>query len=326
MVSYWRQYPDIEVKLQAVREFIEQRVQISNTDIESAIIAMNAAGGKYLRPAFFFMFTGFTGHKQYSDNDRITVAASLEILHMATLIHDDIIDDSPLRRGQVSVQARYGKDVAVYTGDFLFTVFFELVIETMQGSPYLAVNAQAMKKILLGELDQMYLRFNQEQTVDNYLQSCAGKTAELFRLACEEGAYFSDADTATVELAGRIGLNIGLAFQILDDILDYTAQEGELQKPVLEDLATGVYTLPLLAAYEDHAQDFKPYLDKGLNISHEDIRTVARMVRDFRGVDKARDLAKSFTQRALDDIKRLPDTPSRANLIKLTRQLLHRTR
>lgn len=326
MVSYWQQYPIIESRLRDVRERIEQRVQISNTDIQSAIVSLNRAGGKYLRPAFFYLFTGFGSTPRVRQEQLVDIAASLEILHMATLIHDDIIDDSPLRRGAISVQAQYGKDVAVYTGDFLFTVFFELTIEAMGGSPYLAVNAQAMKKILMGELDQMYLRFNQQQSIDNYLQSCAGKTAELFRLACEEGAYFSGADEDTVVRAGRIGKHIGLAFQILDDILDYTAKPGVLNKPVLEDLATGVYTLPLLAAYEGHAEAFKPLLDKRQNITPQDIKQVAKLVQQYHGVDIARERARAFTQLALDDLEQLPDIPARRDALKLTQQLLHRTR
>lgn len=111
-----------------------------------------------------------------------------------------------------------------------------------------------MKKILLGELDQMRLRYNQTQSIHDYLRSTSGKTAELFRLASLEGAYFSGASPEVVRRAGRIGLNIGLAFQMLDDILDYSANQADFNKPVIEDLNTGVYTLPLLLALKKSRQ------------------------------------------------------------------------
>ena len=124
----------------------------------------------------------------------IKVAASLEMLHMATLIHDDIIDDSPLRRGNITIQSKYSKDVAVYTGDVLFTKFFEFLISVMNGSEYLAYNAQTTKRILLGELNQMTIRFKLDETIYDYLRSIKGKTAELFWLACKEGAYYGSCD------------------------------------------------------------------------------------------------------------------------------------
>lgn len=185
------------------------------------------------------------------------IAASLEILHMATLIHDDVIDDSPLRRGQKTVQTQFGKDIAVYTGDLLFTIFFELILEATNDFEYMAINSKAMKKILLGELDQMHLYHNQNQTIRDYLRAISGKTAELFKLSAREGAHFGGANQEIVRLSGKIGYYIGMAFQILDDILDYTADEKELNKPVLEDLDKGVYSLPLLLAMKKNQNFLK---------------------------------------------------------------------
>ena len=126
---------------------------------------MASNGGKYLRPAFFLLFANIN-HQTVAEQEKlIKIASSLEVLHMATLIHDDIIDDSPKRRGAVSVQAAFGKDTAVYTGDFLFTIFFDLLVETMTGSPYLTRNARTMRKILTGELGQMDNRFDLDSII-----------------------------------------------------------------------------------------------------------------------------------------------------------------
>lgn len=324
MKLYWEQIPDIQAQIKQVCELIEDRFQIRNRDIQTALIELNQAGGKHLRPLFFFLFTRFGDQSQKDQEKLLKIAASIEILHMATLIHDDIIDDSPLRRGIATIQSQFGKDIAVYSGDLLFTLFFELIVETMVDSPYIIQNAQSMKKILMGELDQMRLYYNQEQTIEDYLQAISGKTAELFKLASEEGAYFSAASSDTVTLAGQIGYNIGMAFQILDDILDYTATQDDLHKPVLEDLANGVYSLPLLLAIKKSPLVFKELLAKKTNMKLSDKQEVAALVMQYNGVEEARQKALEFTDEAINLIQQLPENPSKKQLLKMTHYLLKR--
>lgn len=324
MLTYWNDYPTIQKKLQIVCSLIEQRLVSRNQTIQETLTEFSAAGGKYLRPAFFFLFSEFGDQQKQNEQQLYAVAASLELLHMATLIHDDIIDDSPLRRGVETIQSRYGKDIAVYTGDLLFTEFFDLVIQAMNGSEYLAINAQSMRRLLLGELDQMNLRYNSTQSIEDYLLSINGKTAELFWLACQEGAYFGKAAPEIVELAGKIGRNIGIAFQAFDDILDYTAEEATLKKPILEDLAQGVYTIPLLLAKETHPDIFLPYLEKRETISREETQQVADLVVEHGGVVQAIAFAKSYTDQALADIAKLPESFAKSQLLHLAEEMLHR--
>lgn len=324
MSSYWSKYPEIENQIQDVCQIIEERAHVRNTEIQDAIVQLTQAGGKYLRPAFFFLFTNFGQNREEKSEQLTKIAASLEILHMATLIHDDVIDDSPLRRGQKTIQTSFGKDVAVYTGDFLFTVFFELILETMQNSPFMTVNAKAMKKILVGELDQMQLYFNQDQSIRDYLRSISGKTAELFRLASKEGAYFGGASPEVVSRAGRIGYNIGMTFQILDDILDYTAKPKDFNKPVLEDITNGVYSLPLLFALKENPTAFKELLDKKDKLSPEELTHISKLVVVNHGVEKAQELARKYTQKAMDDIQKLPKIKAQKQLLQLTNHLLKR--
>lgn len=325
MSSQWKQYPDLENNIKQTCLLIEKVVRVRNDDIASALVTLTNAGGKYLRPAFFFLFTSFGSKNPKTDKELIEIAASIEILHMATLIHDDIVDDSPLRRNTLTIQSQFGKDVAVYTGDFLFTVFFDLVLKTMNGSPYMAVNAKTMKKILVGELDQMQLRYQQDQKVRDYLRAISGKTAALFRLACREGAYFSGADKEVTRLAGHIGHNIGMAFQILDDILDYSADSSSFNKPVLEDLTTGVYSLPLLLAMAHNPQAFQELLAKKEQMTQDDIQEVSRLVKENKGIEQAKQLANRFTQKALENIKQLPSNKERRILTRLTKELLKRS-
>ncbi len=324
MSSYWNKFPDIQDKIEQVCALIKKRVHVRNPDIQTALNDLTNAGGKHLRPAFFFLFADFGQFTKQDEEKLVQIAASLEILHMATLIHDDIIDDSPLRRGTATIQTKFGKDIAVYTGDLLFTVFFELILEAMNNSSYMTVNAKSMKKILMGELDQMHLYYNQNQSIHAYLRAISGKTAELFKLASKEGAYFGGADDEVVRLAGHIGYNIGMTFQILDDILDYTANQKDFNKPVLEDLTKGIYSLPLLLALRENPIHLKSLLDKKTEMTPTDMQEVARLVVANHGVEKARDLARVFTQKALDDIERLPQNKTQKQLLKLTNHLLKR--
>lgn len=283
-MSYWSNYPEIENHLNQVSSLIEERVQLDHPQIEAAI-KNDTRWWKIFAACFFLLFSQFGQSKANNQDKLFKIVASLEILHMATLVHDDIIDDSPLRRGQTSIQTLFGKDVAVYTGDFLFTIFFELILEGMAGTDYMTINAKAMKKILIGELDQMKLYFNQEQSIDDYLKAISGKTAELFQLACQEGAFFGGADQNITDKAALIGFNIGMTFQILDDILDYTAEKEQFNKPVLEDLRNGVYSLPLLFAIKENPQAFKPYLDKKNHMTDQDVKKVSELVLHYQGVE-----------------------------------------
>lgn len=318
---YFRSDHELSQTLNQVNELINQRISINNKKLESALTEMASNGGKYLRPAFCLTFARLSGENWQSEK-LIKIASSLEILHMATLIHDDIIDDSPERRGLPSIQSAFGKDIAVYSGDLLFTVFFDLLVETMSGSPYLATNSQAMRKILSGELGQMDNRYHQ-QSLLQYFRNVNGKTATLFSLAAQEGAYFGGGDRRTIQLAKRIGQNIGIAFQILDDILDYSSGE-KLNKPVLEDLSTGVYSLPLLLIMKDHAEELAPYLNKKTAMTEADTVAVQKLVIKYGGVDAAHDLARKFTHKALEEIDQLPHSTVQSSLKKATRQLLDR--
>ncbi|MGM9882993.1 MAG: polyprenyl synthetase family protein [Limosilactobacillus reuteri] len=325
MNNKWKTYPLISTQLNNVNDCIQEQITCSNHELQAALLAMANNGGKYLRPAILLTIGQICGAKR--DNDQLVkLAASIEILHMATLIHDDIIDDSPERRGAVSIQARFGKDTAVYAGDLLFTVFFDLLLDAVPDSEYLRINAQIMRQVLNGELGQMNQRFNTHQQLKDYLEDVSGKTAALFQLAAREGAHFAGAPEQDVAAAASFGQNLGIAFQMLDDILDYTGGR-QLNKPVMEDLATGVYSLPLLLALQEEkaALKLRPFLAKRYQMTAEDMQRVQQIVIDAGAVEQSRQLAVQYTQRALDCLTTLPNNPSRQFLEKMTRKLLKRT-
>ena len=322
--SMWDNYPEIKDELAESYAVIEKKVRIRNKEVEQVIFDLLHSGGKLLRPAYFILFSRFGDTETLNDKKTTHVAASLEVLHMATLVHDDIIDDSPTRRGTQTVQSKYGKDIAVYTGDFLFAVYFGLLAETTESVAAIKLNAFVMRRILLGELDQMHLRYNTEITLRQYLRNITGKTAQLFSLSCLQGAKTGKADLAVITSSQHIGHNIGIAFQILDDILDYTQNSKTLKKPVLEDMRQGVYSLPLILALRKHKKAFESYLSKGPDMSAEDIQAVVDLVETYQGIEEAQKLAERYTNKALSAINRLPERPEKAVLYHLTEQLLHR--
>lgn len=319
----WQYYPSIAEELTKVQQVIFQNTKIRNKKIEKSLELFFHDGGKLLRPAFFLYFTHFgeetKGEKKYN------LGASLEILHAATLIHDDIIDDSPLRRNLPSIQAVYGKNVAVYTGDFLFTVYFQLLAGSVNSLSALEKYAAAMKKILIGELDQMTLQYNIDVTMKEYLRYLKGKTAQLFQLSCFMGANFSKASLRTQILSQRIGHQVGMAFQIQDDILDYAGTEKELQKPVLEDVKNGIYTLPLIFALQKHREKLVPLLEKKQHLSEADMKRISDIIMSDGCLDESKKVAKNYTQKALTNISKLPDIPIRKELYQLTSDLLDRS-
>ncbi|MEG0497517.1 MAG: polyprenyl synthetase family protein [Carnobacterium sp.] len=321
----WNHYPEIKEELAESYAVIEKEVRIRNKEVEQVIFDLLHSGGKLLRPAYFILFSRFGDSHTHKKNKQITyTAASLEVLHMATLVHDDIIDDSPTRRGIQTVQSKYGKDIAVYTGDFLFAVYFGLLAETTTSISTIRLNAFVMRRILLGELDQMHLRYNTDITLRQYLRNITGKTAQLFSLSCLQGAKMGNADLKTITSSQHIGHNMGIAFQMLDDILDYKQDSMSLMKPVLEDMKQGVYSLPLILALRGHKKEFKPYLSKGHEMSPDDIQKVADLVMQYSGIEEAQELAERYTNKALSAIQSLPERPEKAILYDLTERLLIR--
>lgn len=318
----WEKYPTIQKDLNETRKVMEKSVKIRNKEITQALQLFFDAGGKLLRPAYFLLFSNFG--EEVSEKKAHRMAASLEILHVATLIHDDIIDDSPMRRGLPSIQEMYGQDIAVYTGDFLFTVYFHLLATSTRSFRSIEMNANSMKRILVGELDQMNLRYNTDITVKQYFQHIKGKTAQLFEFSCYEGAHFANAPKRIQLTAKRVGYNIGMAFQIMDDVLDYKSTETQMQKPVFEDLRNGYYTLPLILAMEENHDAFVPYLEKKTELSETDINEVQQLIMEAKGIEKAEAIAQRFTDRALDGIKKLPDCLEKDILLDVTSTLLSR--
>ncbi|MGG5359694.1 MULTISPECIES: polyprenyl synthetase family protein [unclassified Enterococcus] len=320
----WEQYPSLVNELAETLQQMEDSIHLKNKPVEQAIKETIHAGGKLLRPAYQLLFSQFGPEK--NRKKAVALAASIEMLHTATLIHDDIVDEADLRRGKPNIRSQFGNSVSVYAGDYLFVCCFKLLSDYSTSLKSLQLNSRSMEKVLNGELGQMDDRYDTELSVDEYLNNISGKTAELFQLSCFVGAYESGSTERFAKKSGDIGHKIGMAFQIIDDILDYTKQSGDIGKPVLEDMRQGVYSLPLIYSLQHEKEKLLPYLMKKADMTNEDVETVQEIVNTSGGVAYAKKLAAEYTEKALKDLAKLPENTSgtRENLITLTKQILDR--
>ncbi|MFD1123767.1 polyprenyl synthetase family protein [Lentilactobacillus raoultii] len=318
----WHQFPRIQLKLIQLEPYLLKAVSLSNQPVHSKILALLKSGGKLLRPGFFYIYSEF-GEPTPSNQLRAG-AAAIELLHVATLIHDDVIDQSPLRRGVQTIQTQYGQKNAIYAGDYLFTCYFDQVLKSTHDTADLKRHINAMQTILNGELDQMTFNYRQDMSQSDYFHEITGKTAELFKLSFEQAAILTHASPKIVKLGEKIGLAVGQAYQIQDDILDYQGHSDQTKKPVLEDLRSGVYTLPLIMAIQTAGQQLAPLLAKRQQLTDDDIHQIQKIVIDSGGLKQAHNIAHELTQKSLALIDQLTDQKAKNDLRKLTKMLLQR--
>jgi heptaprenyl diphosphate synthase len=303
--------------MQKVSGIIRDTSASQNPIISEGLSDLFNGNGKLLRPGLLLISAQF-GKMQ---EKHYKLAAALEMLHMATLIHDDVIDDSPLRRGKPAVHTRFGKRDAVLIGDFLLSRSFILTAEYT--SPQNALNlARLMASICTMEIEQNNDRFISNVSRRSYLRKIMGKSALLFSLACYSGASEAKASLKVCERLRRIGYNIGLAFQIIDDILDYSGNEELVGKPLGNDITAGLVTLPLICALPLNSALQEVFANK--TFSPDDGTRIVNLVRESGGVEAAGKYAETYTNRAIRDIGTLPKGKHRDMLSQLTLQLLVR--
>ncbi|MTK12421.1 MAG: polyprenyl synthetase family protein [Clostridiaceae bacterium] len=320
MDKMWNKYDDVSNELKAVVSLMESNIKCKDKKIENSIKELIHSGGKLLRPAFVIISSHFGS---YNPKKAIPLAAAVEMLHMATLVHDDIIDDAKLRRGQETIQSKYGKDYAVYIGDFLFCVCFK-ILASSSTLENIKIDGNSMSRICLGEIDQFNSRFDNTLSVKNYLNRISGKTAELFSLSLYVGAAESGCTDALCKRFWHIGHNIGMAFQIIDDILDYTGSNGSIKKSAAVDIKQGIFTLPFIYAARKNKSSFIPYLEKQIFLD-EDVMDLMLLVNKYNGIDSAKQLAHKYTEKAFKLINKLPENPYKIVLNEVTQCLLKRT-
>ena len=315
--------PQLRDDLDRVKERSLSLITAAAHLIREAAGSLIANSGKMLRPALVIL-AGRYG--SYDAEKILDLAASVEMLHNATLVHDDIIDEAPLRRGNPALHAVYGNSKAVMMGDYLLSCSFTLAARSTTGTNGVAL-AHAVARICEGEVNQNAGRFGEDYSLRNYLRRIASKTAALFALSLAAGAREARVAEADCAVFTRIGYNIGMAFQIIDDVLDYAGDDGKTGKPLGRDLLEGIYTLPLLLALKDERYTGDLYqMVAAKPYSEEDAAEIVARVNQSGAIEESRRMAWIYTERAFREIAKLDPGYTRRILTDLTRQLLSRDR
>jgi len=282
-----------------------------------------SAGGKRLRPMMTLAAAQMCG---YTGRRHIGLAACVEFIHTATLLHDDVVDASDLRRGFASANAVWGNQASVLVGDFLFSRSFELMVA--DGSlPVLKVLSHASAVIAEGEVLQLTTTSNTQTSETAYLQVIRSKTAELFASACQIGALVAERPKVEEEALQAFGMNLGITFQLIDDVLDYSAKQAVLGKTVGDDFREGKITLPVILAYrrgDDEERAFWRRTLEDLDQTDTDLGHAQGLLAKHRALDDTVERARHYGAIARDAMGIFDDSPSKRALVDAIDFCIHR--
>ena len=283
------------------------------------------SGGKRIRPAILLLGSQMC---RYDGPIGPRLGAVIELIHSATLLHDDIIDNASVRRGRASVNAQWGNEITVLMGDWLYMTAFRLALGERHFK-VLDVLIEATRKMIEGELIQLTYNGNLDITEEQHLEISIRKTAFLFSACSQLGGILGSAGDEKEELLRLYGLNVGLAFQLVDDVLDFTSNESTLGKPVGSDLKEGKLTLPLIYLMRDgeprHRKLVRDALGDGnLDASARD--EIIQLVRDYRTADRVLEKAHDYAQKARSCLKDFPACEAREALMSIPDYIVERDR
>jgi len=315
--------------LEACNRAIVQRMDSPVALIPQLAAHIVAAGGKRLRPLLTLASARLCGYAGTAGRARhVDLAACVEFIHTATLLHDDVVDESQLRRGLASANAVFGNKASVLVGDFLFARAFQLMVD--DGSlRVLAILAKAAATIAEGEVLQLVTQNDLSTSEARYLEVIQGKTAALFAAACQIGAVVASRPDCEETALASYGMNLGIAFQLVDDALDYVADQATLGKTIGDDFREGKITLPVLVAFLDGDDGEKAFWRRtieDLNQNDADLDHAMRLIADHGAIQITLDRAQRFVQEAKAALAVFPDTPMRSALANVADYTVQRLR
>ena len=280
-----------------------------------------SAGGKRLRPALLLLICGALG---YTGAQRFNLAAVVEFIHTATLLHDDVVDESTLRRGRATANESFGNPASVLVGDFLYSRAFQMMLDAGQ-MRIMEILADATNVIAEGEVLQLMNMHDASLDEAAYLRVIRSKTAKLFEASARLGAVLAGADAGVEQACADYGQALGTAFQVIDDVLDYDGNAGEMGKNLGDDLREGKATLPLIAAMERGSAQQRDLIRKAIETGGVDeLDHIIAIVKLTGALDVTRDAAAAEARRAIQAAQQLPDNPYTRGLLQLAAQLLQR--
>ncbi|WP_102345772.1 heptaprenyl diphosphate synthase component II [Bacillus sp. Marseille-P3661] len=295
-------YTFLNTDLDIIEKALEETIQSEHPVLKEASMHLLQAGGKRIRPVFVLLSAKFGNY----DIDIVKNAAvALELIHTASLVHDDVIDNAELRRGKRTIKAEWDNRIAMYTGDYIFARSLELMTRVEKIKAH-QVLSKTMVELCIGEIEQIKDKYNWDQNIRTYFRRIKRKTALLIATSCQLGAIAADAPAYIQRILYQYGYYVGMSFQITDDILDFTGTEKELGKPAGSDLMQGNITLPVLYALRN--PNLREEIINTFDLENEkSINHVIALVKTSGGIQYSQEVSDHYLQKAYDIIKELPN-------------------
>lgn len=321
MTSVTALFSPVEDDLRLLNQNLRQLVGARHPILSAAADRLFQAGGKQLRPAIVLLVSRTTvGDRDLTPRHR-RLAEIAEMIHTASLIHDDVLDESDVRRGVATVHTSFGNRIAVLAGDFLFAQS-SWYLANLDNLEVVKLLSQVIMDLAEGEIQQGLSHFDADLSLEDYLEKSYYKTASLIANSSKAAAVLSDVSSDECEAVYQFGRNIGLAFQIVDDILDFTSSTQTLGKPAASDLRSGNITAPALYAMEEQPQ--LATLIAREFAEAEDFDRALTLIQESQGIPRSRELAERHTQQAIEHLEKLPASETRQSLSRLSNYLLSR--
>ncbi|MBX8631165.1 MAG: polyprenyl synthetase family protein [Thermoplasmata archaeon] len=312
-------------ELKEVEETLQRSVRSDSPILTEIAMHVIAAGGKRIRPAICILAFKAVGGDPRNMHSAIDAAVAVELIHSATLIHDDITDEGEQRRGRVTAYRKYGVHNALVTGDFMFVQGFKY--GQFLSPESIRIAAEAYERLAEGEMLQEQWRNNPSIPMEEYIKIISGKTASVFSASAQLGAFHGGGNDEQIEALGSYGTYAGIAFQIVDDILDITSDSNTLGKSVGNDIREGNMTLPLILAMNDGV-DRKLLSDvvAKRNKPRELVENAIRMIRESRCVPRSIAIAEEYVELANESLSVLEPSPFKTELERLSSSIVARAR
>ncbi|HEY8080945.1 MAG TPA: polyprenyl synthetase family protein [Acidimicrobiales bacterium] len=310
--------PSVDGDLARFEPLLAESVVIGDSYLDNVTTHLIRAGGKRLRP--LLAFAAATGGACEASQDVLLGGVALELMHLASLYHDDVMDEAMIRRNVESVNARFGNLIAIVAGDYLMARSAAIAADL--GTEIAGLLARTLAALTRGQVSEVRTTFKLERTVDDYFEAIGGKTAALMSSACRVGALTSDRDAACTDALTAFGHAFGMVFQLRDDVLDLLSSGDQLGKPAGQDLAEGIYTLPVLVAMEDGAVGSELRALLGSPLDEPEREKARLLVIETDGINQALAEGRRWVTRATETLAAVPETPLRTGFTALVGSLL----
>ncbi|WP_147533958.1 heptaprenyl diphosphate synthase component II [Bacillus marasmi] len=300
-MKYKLMYSFLSSDLNVIEKELEETINAQAPLLRQASLHLLKAGGKRIRPVFVLLAGRFG---DYDINVIKNVAVTLELIHTASLVHDDVIDNAELRRGKQTIKAKWDNRIAMYTGDYIFARALELMTDINNPVAH-KILSNTMVELCLGEIEQIKDKYRYEQNLRDYLRRIKRKTALLIAASCQLGAVAANVEEKLHKKLFQFGYYVGMSFQIIDDVLDFTSTEKELGKPAGGDLHQGNITLPVLYAMENW-ETRQEIIKVHENTEQKDIERIIELVKSSDAISRSLALSDRYLDKALMILEELP--------------------